>query len=164
MTAQISMLEDDVAAKMFMINEITMEIRNKDRLLEEKIAEIDDLAEKLECSKRKNYGLKAAVQDLFVGNKGNIKQMTMLEKDGAFKRSMIDVMSMDIQKWSTSCEEKTAEIATLYEQLELSKTKSDGLKLAVQELTSDNTNHASELENLMSSMQEMVDLNGALQA
>jgi hypothetical protein len=49
------------------------------------------------------------------------------------------------------------------EQLNLSKTKSNGLKVTVQGLESKNTGCASELENLMSSLQ-VVELNGALQA
>jgi len=49
------------------------------------------------------------------------------------------------------------------EQLKLSKAKSDGLKVAVHELTIDNTNNASELDNLMSSLQ-VIELNGTLHA
>ena len=49
------------------------------------------------------------------------------------------------------------------EQLKLSKAKSNGLKLAVHELTIDNANNANELDNRMSSLQA-IELNGILQA
>jgi chromosome segregation ATPase len=87
-------------------------------------------------------------------------QMSVLADDVAAKKSMIDEMSMDIHKWSSTCEKKVAENAELSKQLELSKTESDGLKVTVQGLESKNT----ELENLVCSLQEVVELNGELQA
>ncbi|KAL3805751.1 hypothetical protein ACHAW5_003831 [Stephanodiscus triporus] len=59
---QISMLENDVAAKTIMINEITAEIHNS--FLEEKTAEYAALAKQLERSNAESYGLKVALQDL----------------------------------------------------------------------------------------------------
>ncbi len=160
---QKHVLEEDVAAKNMIIDEITVEIDNKNILLEEKTAENDDLAEQLQ-PKAENDGLKAAIQDLVAINEENIKQMTILEDDVAVKTSMIDQMSMDIHKWISTCEEKAAEITELYEQLELYKVESDKLKATVQDLESKNTNYSTELENLVSSIQEVVELNGELQA
>lgn len=157
-------LEEDVAAKNMCIDEITVEIDNKNILLEEKTAENDDLAEHLQRSKAENDGLKAAIQDLVAINEENIKQMTILEDDVAVKKSMIDQMSMDIHKWTSTCEEKAAEITELNEQLELYKVESDKLKATAQDLESKNTNYSTELENLVSSIQEVVELNGELQA
>ena len=91
-------------------------------------------------------------------------QMSELEDDVVVKKCMIDEMSMDVHKWSSTCEENVAEITELNKQLQLSNTESDMLKVTVQGLESKNTNYATELENLMSSLQEVVDLNGELQA
>ena len=161
---QKNVLEEDVTAKNVIIDEITVEIDNKNILLEEKTAENDDLAEHLQRSKAENDGLKAAIQDLVAINEENIKQMTILEDDVAVKKSMIDQMSMDIHKWTSTCEEKAAEITELNEQLELYKVESDKLKATAQDLESKNTNYSTELENLVSSIQEVVELNGELQA
>ncbi|KAL3791456.1 hypothetical protein ACHAW5_008075 [Stephanodiscus triporus] len=161
---RISVLENDAAAKTIMIDEITAEIHNKNGLLIEKTAEIDELTEQIQRFKAKNDGLKMAVEDLVASNKDNIKQVTMLEDDVAAKKSMIDEMSVDIHKWSTACEKKAAENAALNEQLERSKAEIDGLKAVVQDLESTNTLFASELENMVSALQDVVELNGDLQA
>jgi len=161
---QVSMLEKDVAAKNMIIYEITVEIENKNIMLEKKTAENDDLAEHLQRSEAENDGLKAAIHDLVVVNEENIKQMTILEDDVAAKKSTIDQMSMDINQLRTTCEEKATEITELDEQFELYNIESDRLKATVQDLESKNTSYATELENLVSSIQEVVELNGELQA
>jgi DNA repair exonuclease SbcCD ATPase subunit len=120
---QMSALEDDVSAKKAVIDEITAENRNKEKLLEEKIAQSDDLAEQLRRSKAENDELKAAIQDLVASNKEHITQITMLKDDVAVRTSMADKI-----------------------------------------FESKNTNHANELENLMSSLHEVVELNGELQS
>ena len=91
-------------------------------------------------------------------------QMSELEDDVVVKNSMIDEMSMHVNQLSSTCEDKVSEITELKKQLQLSNTESDMLKITVQCLKSKNTNYATELENLMSSFQEVVDLNGELQA
>jgi chromosome segregation ATPase len=91
-------------------------------------------------------------------------QMSELEDDVVVKNSMIDEMSMHVNQLSSTCEDKVSEITELKKQLQLSNTESDMLKITVQGLKSKNTKYATELENLMSSFQEVVDLNGELQA
>ena len=91
-------------------------------------------------------------------------QMSVLEDDVVVKKSMIDEMSMHVNQLSSTCEDKVSEITELNKQLQLSSTESDMLKITVQGLESKNTNYATELENLMTSFQEVVDLNGELRA
>ncbi|KAL3827486.1 hypothetical protein ACHAXA_003755 [Cyclostephanos tholiformis] len=160
---QISMLENDVTAKNIVIDEIAVEVRNKNKLLEERMAQNDDLVEQLRSSKAENDELRAAIQDLVASNKEISKQITTLKDDLAVKTSMVDKMSMEVNEWRTMCEEKATENAAVNERLELSKVESDGLKATIQEFESKNTNYANELENLMSSLQDVVELNGELQ-
>jgi chromosome segregation ATPase len=161
---QITALEDDLSVKKTVIDEISAENCNKDKLLEEKIAQSDDLAEQLRRSKAENEELKAAIQDLVASNKEQITHITMLKDDVAVKTSMADKMSMEISEWRTKCEDKATENVAVSAQLELSKVESDVLRETIQEFETKNTKYANELENLMASLQEMVELNGELQS
>lgn len=143
---RISVLEDDGLAKKIMIDDKKREIHTKNISLEEITAENVDLAERYQRSEIENLGLKVAVKALVASNEENIQQMSMLEKQVAAKKSVIDEKSMDVHKFRTTCEEMAAENAALDWQLKLSKAESDRLKAVVQDLESKNTYFASELK------------------
>ena len=159
---RINTLEDDVAAKKVVIDEITVEIDNKNEFLAEKIAENVILNTQLRLSKAENDGLNAAIQDMVAINKENILRMTVLEDDVAAKETVIDEMSMDMKKMNSSCMEIVAENSSLADQVKLFKTKSDGLTKTTQHLESRITNYISEIGNLKSSLQEVSEQNGVL--
>lgn len=143
---RISVLEDDGLAKKIMIDDKKREIHTKNISLEEITAENVDLAERYQRSEIENLGLKVAVKALVASNEENIQQMSMLEKQVAAKKSVIDEKSMDVHKFRTTCEEMAAENAALDWQLKLSKAESDRLKAVIQDLESKNTYFASELK------------------
>lgn len=143
---RISVLEDDGLAKKIMIDDKKREIHTKNISLEEITAENVDLAERYQRSEIENLGLKVAVKALVASNEENIQQMSMLEKQVAAKKSVIDEKSMDVHKFRTTCEEMAAENAAIDWQLKLSKAESDRLKAVVQDLESKNTYFASELK------------------
>lgn len=143
---RISVLEDDGLAKKIMIDDKKREIHTKNISLEEITAENVDLAERYQRSEIENLGLKVAVKALVASNEENIQQMSMLEKQVAAKKSVIDEKSMDVHKFRRTCEEMAAENAALDWQLKLSKAESDRLKAVVQDLESKNTYFASELK------------------
>ena len=160
---RINTLEDDVAAKKVVIDEMTVEIDNKNTFLTEKTAENVRLSKQLQLSKAENDGLKVAIQDMVASNKENIRQMTVLEDDVAAKKTVIDAMSMDINKLNSTCMEIVAENSSLAEQIKLFKTTSDRLTTATQHLESSIANYIIEIENLKSSLQEANEQNGVLQ-
>ena len=260
MTAQMSVLEDDVVVKKSMIDEMSMHVNQLSSTCEDKVSEITELNKQLQLSSTESDMLKVTVQGLESKNtnyateleylmsslqevvdlngalRAHIKQvnatsgeieeknaelldvvesltktlndersmneekiedmmnmadtakennaiivrkleethkditaqmtaqMSVLEDDVVVKKSMIDEMSMHVNQLSSTCEDKVSEITELNKQLQLSSTESDMLKITVQGLESKNTNYATELENLMSSFQEVVDLNGELRA
>jgi chromosome segregation ATPase len=163
-TQKISALEDDLSVKKSVIEEISAESCNKDKLLEEKTAQNDHLSEQLRRSNAKNEELKLAIHDLVASNKEQMTQITVLRDDVAVKTSMADKMSMEISEWRTKCEDKVTENVAVTAKLEISKVESDVLKETIQDFEIKNANYASELENLMESLQEVVELNGELQS
>ncbi len=160
---RINTLEDVVAANKVVIDEMTVEIDNKTKFLTEKTAGNDNLNMQLRLSKAENDGLKAAIQDMVASNKESIQQMTVLEDDVATKKTVIDEMSIDMNKLNSTCMEIVAENSSLAEQVKLFKTKSDGLTTTTQHLKSSITNYISEIENLKSSLEKVNELNGVLQ-
>jgi hypothetical protein len=141
-----SSLEDEVAAKKFLTDEIT-DIHNKNISLGDETYLFDQLQHSQTES------------DLVADNKENTHQMTVLEDNVAAKKA-----NMNIKTWCTTCKEMAAKNATLNEQLDFSKVESDGFKAAIKDMKSKNANIFSELQNLVSSLREMVEVNDALQA
>jgi chromosome segregation ATPase len=162
--ARISALEDDLSDRKTVIDVITAESRNKEKILEEKIAESDYLAEQLRRSKAENDEVKAAKEDLVASNKEHITQITMLKDDVAVKTNMADKMRMEISEWRTKFEDEVTENVAVNEQFALSNAVNATLGKTIQDFESKNADHANELENLRSSLQEMVELNGELQS
>ena len=162
--ARISALEDDLSDRKTVIDVITAENRNKEKILEEKIAESDYLAEQLRRSKAENDEVKAAKEDLVASNKEQITQITMLKDDVAVKTNMADKMRMEISEWRTKFEDEVTENVAVNEQFALSNAVNATLGKTIQDFESKNADHANELENLRSSLQEMVELNGELQS
>jgi chromosome segregation ATPase len=111
---QISLLEDDLAAKRNTIDGMTAEIQHKNCALDEKITEITYLTEQVELSKDKA--------------EANKQQIKMLEDELANKTYVIEEMSEDIQQKNIQLDRKTAEILDLTELLQQTKAESDGLK------------------------------------
>ncbi len=155
-------IEEKNAELLDVVESLTKSLNDERSTNEEKIDEMMSMAD----TEKENNAI--IVRKLEETHKDIMARMTAqiseLEDDVVVKKSMIDELSMDVNQLSSTCEDKVAEITELNKQLQLSNTESDMLKITVQGLESKNTNYATELENLMSSFQEVVDLNGELQA
>ncbi len=156
---RISTLEDDVAEKKIIIDEMTAEIDKKNKLLEEETTDNVYLADQLQLYKAKMDELEAAIQDMVVSNK---EQKKVLEDDVAVKTTLIDAMSMDINKLNSKCKEIAAENSSLTEQVKISKATNERLMRTTQDLESSKPNFISEIAKLKSSLQEVNERNGAL--
>lgn len=138
-----------------------VDVNNKRTLLEEKAAENDSLVKQLQLYMTKNDGLKSEVQTLITRNTENIQQMNVLEGDVAAKQSIIDQIRIETNEWAATCDNMVAENALLEDRLDVYKDESDGLKKTVQEMESKNKENAIEVENLTSSLQEVIERNEA---
>lgn len=104
---QISVLEDDLAAKQLIINQMTEDNQQKSILLDEKSAEIVEVTQRLELTitkkdaeimgvyerqqmtKAESDRLKKCVDALVASNNHNVQQLTVLNDDQAAKRIII---------------------------------------------------------------------------
>jgi chromosome segregation ATPase len=155
-------IEEKNAELLDVVESLTKSLNDERSMNEEKIEEMMNMAD----TEKENNAI--VVRKLEVTHKDitarMTAQMSVLEDDVVVKKSLIDELSMDVNQLSSTCEDKVSEITELNKQLQLSNTESDMLKMTVQGLESKNTHYATELENLMSSFQEVVDLNGELRA
>ncbi len=149
---RMSSLKDEMDAKKILIDEITENMRDK------KISLEDETAKNVQHSKAESDGPKVDVLQLVTSNEEYNKQIAILKDKLATKTTM------DVQTWCTTCKEMVAKNATVNEQLDFTKAESDGLKAVIKDIQSKNTIFFSELENLVSFLQEMVELNDTLQA
>jgi chromosome segregation ATPase len=150
---------------------LTELIENKDKELCEKTHEVNNLAEQLKVSRNESsdtikmlkkehksriFELKAAIQDLVSSTTMKNQHIKAMEEAKQVTKIMIDGLCEDIKNRDAKCEEMAKEITNLSERLELAKTECTDLGLK-------HTSQANEIETLMNSLQEMVDLNCSLQ-
>ena len=147
-TQKISALEDDLSVKKSVIEEISAESCNKDKLLEEKTAQNDHLSEQLRRSNAKNEELKLAIHDLVASNKEQMTQITVLRDDVAVKTSMADKMSMEVSEWRTKCEDKVTENVAVTAKLEISKVESDVVECLTNSLNDERSAHEAEVDEM----------------
>lgn len=153
---RMNAMKKELTSKRVVIDELRVDIKSKDAFLEEMSLEIVNLAEKFQLAITKNEqlqtendGLETAINDLVISSKENIQLITVLEND-------VDEMS----GLKTNCEKVAAENAALFKQLEVRKVENTELKATIDDLESQ---YAKENETMITSLQEMVDLNGSLQ-
>jgi chromosome segregation ATPase len=114
-------------------------------IIDEKRAENSHLAEQLILFKAKIQDLEAENRSLVLSSEENAQVVSMLGEDIAEKNFMIDKMSEDIVQLSAKCDDisstsadiikaRSSENSNLTEQLQLSKTKNEGLQAEVQNL------------------------------
>ena len=119
-------------------------------------------------AKNKDYAqqlsrLSVTVNELVEASTQNNERMTELDHDTAAKTKMIELMTKDINNNQIELGVKTKENDVLTNQLETFKAENESLKAAVEELTTKNTDYAAEVENILSSLREVVDQNAALE-
>lgn len=143
-TQQISTLEDDLAAKMTVIDQMIAKINDNNTLL----GEIADLVERLQLSKAEKDELMVEIKDLVACNEEKNKQITELEVDVATQRIAINDLSTSNQDKSKSLEEKVVEINDLKARLQSSIKKSDELMTEIKALVACNNDNEKEMTML----------------
>ena len=155
-------IQEELAVKKLAIDEMAAEINSKNMSLDEKSVKIVELMEQIKTFKAEDEVLKVAVEALVASNKEHVQQKTVLEDDLVVKKATIVSLSSDLKNLNATCDEMAFEKASIFEQLELSKVRTDKLEKACEDHESINADYASALERLASLMQEVKERNEAL--
>ena len=155
----LSVLESELVAKTMMIDKLSEDITEKSQSLEEKsvtieyfTAENSELTEQLQLSTAKSNCLQGEIESLVASNKEYVQQISVLEDDLAFKKSVNNEMREDIKSKSTLIEEKSAEIANLSKQLHTSNAENNGLKTEIESLVVSNNQNVKKLTSAIDRM------------
>ena len=137
------------------------------RLEQDLVAKDEEIFD--ERSKNDDYArqvsrLTSAVDELVESNKENIDRMAELELDVAAKNNAINEMNKDIREKQVSFEKKVDENTALMQQLNTSKAENHDLIASNEDLKTKNSEFANELENPMTSLQELIEQNTGLEA
>lgn len=132
---RIDAMEEELTSKRAVIDEMARNIQHNNTFFQEKTNEITDLKQQIDQS---------------------VIRHDELEKVMIVKQDTIDRMSEDICLLSTSCEELVAENIYLSDQVQIHKTECDQFKTTIQDLEKKNSNYASEVEQLKSSNEELL--------
>lgn len=146
----MTVLVDELGTKQTSIDEMSENIQQMSKSLEEKSAEILDFTKQLRLSKSKIDKLKAEnadhaeslrianaeidvcktkTEDLVTSNKVKDKKIHTLECDVESKRILVKELTHDLRQTSQLMDEKSAEIVYLKEQLEISTITNDNLSM-----------------------------------
>lgn len=148
-------MEEALAVKKVVMDQMAVDIDNKNSLLEQKTAENLDLSEQLRLSN-------AMIQQVVAINKEKIKRLTVLEEDVASQETVIDKMSSEVYKWNITCNEMTAGNAALNERLKVLNAESDELKTYIQYLETKNNEMTKDIKNWSTTCKGMASQNDAL--
>ena len=130
-TQQMTVLEDDLALKMTLIDEMNVS-------LTEKSAQIADISEAFSSKK---IELEAELSSSVTANKEITQRMTVLEDNLTLKMTLIDEMNVSLT-------EKLAQIADISEQLANSTAENDEFKDKIHELVSSKREYVNKISVL----------------
>ena len=153
------------------VTEVTNKIDLQEKHISTKDKHIVSLNDHINKSKAKNdeYAkqlgcLSNTVNDLVDENEKNIQHMSDLEKDVLAKMSIIEKMDALVIEKQMALDNETNEKTTLEQQLMAVKEDNINLKTTIEGLEDKNTGISHELEEVLSTLQEVVEENTALES
>jgi len=135
---QMSILEDDLNAKKTSIDEMSAVTNQKNALLEEKMAEIAVLSERLQVSMTDKYGLETEIKSLVASNKEHVDNIFTLNENLTTARIKYDETNAVAQSKIALLEDKSVELADLMGRFKLSEAKCDEHKVEMERLVAIN--------------------------
>ena len=153
---RVSGLEDELATKMSIIEEMSADVSMWNSTCEEKTNENSALKEQLDLSKAEVNELKAAIEGLTANHRENMQQLNVLEEDMSSKINLIDEMITELNRLNSSCDALKVENIHLVDQVKFFMNECDQFKTIVNDLETSNSDYASELEQLTSSNDELL--------
>jgi len=148
---RVSALEDELATKMSIIEEMSADVSMWNSTCEEKTNENSALKEQLDLSKAEVNELKAAIEGLTANHRENMQQLNVLEEDMSSKINLIDEMITELNRLNSSCDALKVENIHLVDQVKFFMNECDQFKTIINDLETSNSDYASELEQLTSS-------------
>ena len=153
---RVSALEDELATKMSIIEEMSADVSMWNSTCEEKTNENSALTEQLDLSKAEVNELKAAFEGLAANHKENMQQLNVLGEDMSSKINLIDEMITELNRLNSSCDALKVENIHLVDQVKFFMNECDQFKTIINDLETSNSDYASELEQLTSSNDELL--------
>ena len=153
---RVSALEDELATKMSIIEEMSADVSMWNSTCEEKTNENSALKEQLDLSKAEVNELKAAIEGLTANHRENMQQLNVLEEDMSSKINLIDEMITELNRLNSSCDALKVENIHLVDQVKFFMNECDQFKTIINDLETSNSDYASELEQLTSSNDELL--------
>ena len=153
------------------VTEVTNKIDLQEKHISTKDKHIVSLNDHINKSKAKNVEyakqlgcLSNTVNDLVDENEKNIQHMSDLEKDVLAKMGIIEKMDALVIEKQMALDNETNEKTTLEQQLMTVKEDNINLKTTIEGLEDKNTCISHELEEVLSTLQEVVEENTALES
>lgn len=153
---RVSALEYELTTKMSIIEEMSADVSMWNSTCEEKTDENSALNEQLVLSKAEVDELKAVIEGLATNHRENMQQLKVLEDDMSSKINLIDEMITELDKLNSSCDNLKAENIHLVDQVKIFMNECDQFKTIINNLETSNSDYASELEQLTSSNDELL--------
>lgn len=153
---RVSALEDELATKMSIIEEMSADVSMWNSTCEEKTNENSALKEQLDLSKAEVNELKAAIEGLAANHRENMQQLNVLEEDMSSKINLIEEMITELNRLNSSCDAFKVENIHLVDQVKFFMNECDQFKAIINDLETSNSDYASELEQLTSSNNELL--------
>jgi DNA repair exonuclease SbcCD ATPase subunit len=146
---KIKVFESDLAAKKVVVDDLSIVIQQKNKLLEEKSAKIADISNQLQIYKDVCDEFETKVESLVADNNEHIENISKLKEDLAAKTNLIEELKVE-----------TEQNAALKEKLQDAQAENDGLKKAVEALfasSKENIEQISFLESDLAAKSSIID-------
>ena len=155
-TQRMTVLEDDLALKMTLIDEMNVS-------LTEKLAQIADISEQLANSTAENDEFKDKIHALIASKREYVNKISVLTDEVVAKQVTIDALNAEIKGLNSTCMKMATANVSLDENFTLLQAEWDVLKTTVQDIESKNKENDTEIEKLTLSLKNANTSNVALQ-
>ena len=135
---QMAFLENDLTAKKISIDEMSAVTNQKNALLEEKMAEIAVLSERLQVSMTDKYGLETEIKSLVASNKEHVDNIFTLNENLTTAKIKDDETNAVAQSKIALFEDKSVELADIMGRFKLSEAKCDEHKVEMERMVAIN--------------------------
>jgi chromosome segregation ATPase len=149
LTGRLRALEKDMVAK--------------NKSIKASSALINDLKNKNGDYARELSILSQTVDELVDSKRESIGKISELEMDIAVKNESVKQLADEVVEHQKIIKNKDNKIAALAKDINIIETQKHGLETRIEELQARNDDYASEFENLLSSLKDLVDQNAVLE-
>jgi chromosome segregation ATPase len=154
---QIAVLEDLLTANKISIDEMGAVIQQKNALLDEKLAEIAVLSERLQASMTDKYGLETEIKSLVASNKEHVDNIFTLNENLTTAKIKYDEINKDAQSKIALLGDKSVELVDLMGRFKLSEAKCDEHKVEMERMVAINEENIGKISLLEDENADLTD-------